>query len=123
VAIIRPFNALRPSPPQAKDVSSVPYDVVNTEEARALANGNAALLQSYLDQMSGRTFRRAIFAKQAARDEPSTSAFAALHAFTRHTFGGAAAGVEALIHDSVPSTVAHARPIARAGIHRNASSP
>jgi len=40
VAIIRPFNALRPSPPQAKDVSSVPYDVVNTEEARALANGN-----------------------------------------------------------------------------------
>jgi uncharacterized protein (DUF1015 family) len=40
VAIIRPFNALRPSPPRAKDVSSVPYDVVNTEEARALADGN-----------------------------------------------------------------------------------
>ena len=40
MAIIRPFNALRPSPPQAKDVSSVPYDVVNTDEARALAKGN-----------------------------------------------------------------------------------
>jgi uncharacterized protein (DUF1015 family) len=40
VAIIRPFNALRPPPTRAKDVSSVPYDVVNTEEARALANGN-----------------------------------------------------------------------------------
>ena len=40
MAIIRPFSALRPSPPQAKDVSSVPYDVVNTEEARALVNGN-----------------------------------------------------------------------------------
>ncbi len=40
MAIIRPFSALRPPPPRAKDVSSVPYDVVNTEEARALANGN-----------------------------------------------------------------------------------
>ena len=40
MAIIRPFTALRPPPERAKDVSSVPYDVVNTEEARALANGN-----------------------------------------------------------------------------------
>ncbi|HEY8226552.1 MAG TPA: DUF1015 family protein [Pyrinomonadaceae bacterium] len=40
VAIIRPFSALRPPPARAKDVSSVPYDVVNTEEARALASGN-----------------------------------------------------------------------------------
>ena len=40
MAIIRPFTALRPPPARAKDVSSVPYDVVNTEEARALANGN-----------------------------------------------------------------------------------
>ena len=40
MAIIRPFSALRPPPNRAKDVSSVPYDVVNTEEARALANGN-----------------------------------------------------------------------------------
>ncbi len=40
MAIIRPFSALRPPPDRAKDVSSVPYDVVNTEEARALAAGN-----------------------------------------------------------------------------------
>jgi uncharacterized protein (DUF1015 family) len=41
VAIIRPFRALRPPRDRAKSVSSVPYDVVNTEEARALAQGNA----------------------------------------------------------------------------------
>ena len=39
MAVIRPFRALRPSPEQAKSVASVPYDVVNTEEARALADG------------------------------------------------------------------------------------
>jgi uncharacterized protein (DUF1015 family) len=40
VAIIRPFRALRPPAERAKLVASVPYDVVNTEEARTLANGN-----------------------------------------------------------------------------------
>jgi len=40
VAIIRPFRALRPTPERAQAVASVPYDVVNTEEARALAQGN-----------------------------------------------------------------------------------
>jgi uncharacterized protein (DUF1015 family) len=40
VAIIRPFNALRPGPERASEVASVPYDVVNTEEAKALAAGN-----------------------------------------------------------------------------------
>jgi uncharacterized protein (DUF1015 family) len=40
VAVIRPFRALRPHPERAESVASVPYDVVNTEEARALANGN-----------------------------------------------------------------------------------
>ncbi len=40
MAIIRPFNALRPAPEHAPEVASVPYDVVNTEEARALASGN-----------------------------------------------------------------------------------
>lgn len=40
MAVIRPFRALRPRPEQAKSVASVPYDVVNTEEARALAKGN-----------------------------------------------------------------------------------
>ncbi len=37
MADIRPFNALRPPAERAADVASVPYDVVNTEEARALA--------------------------------------------------------------------------------------
>src|SRR5262249_49364063 len=40
VAIIKPFRALRPTPEQAAAVAAVPYDVVNTEEARALAGDN-----------------------------------------------------------------------------------
>ena len=40
MATIRPFNALRPPADRADRVASVPYDVVNTEEARALAAGN-----------------------------------------------------------------------------------
>lgn len=35
-----PFRALRPEPAVAFRVASVPYDVVNTDEARALAAGN-----------------------------------------------------------------------------------
>jgi uncharacterized protein (DUF1015 family) len=40
VAVIRPFRALRPEPDRASEVASVPYDVVNTDEARALAANN-----------------------------------------------------------------------------------
>jgi uncharacterized protein (DUF1015 family) len=40
MAIIRPFNALRPAADHAAEVAAVPYDVVNTKEARALASGN-----------------------------------------------------------------------------------
>jgi len=40
MASVHPFRALRPLPEVAARVSSVPYDVVNTEEARALAAGN-----------------------------------------------------------------------------------
>jgi uncharacterized protein (DUF1015 family) len=40
VAVIRPFAALRPPGSRAEQVASVPYDVVNTEEARALAADN-----------------------------------------------------------------------------------
>jgi uncharacterized protein (DUF1015 family) len=40
MAIIRPFKALRPLPSNVAQVSAVPYDVVNTEEARNLAAGN-----------------------------------------------------------------------------------
>ncbi len=37
---IRPFSALRPTPEAASAVAAVPYDVVDTAEARALADGN-----------------------------------------------------------------------------------
>lgn len=40
MAVIRPFRALRPQADRAQLVASVPYDVVNTDEARALADGN-----------------------------------------------------------------------------------
>jgi len=40
MSTIRPFRALRPVPEVAARVSSVPYDVVSTEEARAQAHGN-----------------------------------------------------------------------------------
>lgn len=39
MAVIRPFQALRPPTEKAEAVAAVPYDVVNTEEARALAEG------------------------------------------------------------------------------------
>jgi uncharacterized protein (DUF1015 family) len=37
MAVVRPFRALRPEPGAAAAVAAVPYDVVSTEEARALA--------------------------------------------------------------------------------------
>jgi uncharacterized protein (DUF1015 family) len=40
MAIVRPFNALRPQADRAPQVAAVPYDVVNTEEARSLAADN-----------------------------------------------------------------------------------
>jgi uncharacterized protein (DUF1015 family) len=40
MAGLAPFRALRPSPSAASRVAAVPDDVVNTEEARALAAGN-----------------------------------------------------------------------------------
>src|SRR3982751_2147638 len=40
MASIRPFRALRPAREAAARVSSVPYDVVNTDEARQLASSN-----------------------------------------------------------------------------------
>src|SRR6187399_240435 len=40
MASIHPFRALRPAPGSAAAVSSVPYDVVSTDEARQLASGN-----------------------------------------------------------------------------------
>jgi uncharacterized protein (DUF1015 family) len=40
MATIRPFRALRPTPAVVDRTSAVPYDVVNVEEAAALAAGN-----------------------------------------------------------------------------------
>ena len=40
MAVIRPFKALRPTKEKAQLVASVPYDVVNKEEARQFAEGN-----------------------------------------------------------------------------------
>jgi uncharacterized protein (DUF1015 family) len=40
MACIHPFAALRPAPAVAREVAAVPYDVVSTDEARALAAGN-----------------------------------------------------------------------------------
>ena len=39
MAQLTPFRALRPAPSVASRVASVPYDVVNTAEARAMAQG------------------------------------------------------------------------------------
>ena len=40
MAVIRPFRAVRPDPAAAHRVAAVPYDVVDAEDARALAAGN-----------------------------------------------------------------------------------
>ena len=40
MSVLRPFRAVRPARENAAAVSSVPYDVVSTEEARRLAAGN-----------------------------------------------------------------------------------
>src|SRR4029079_6493383 len=40
MSVIRPFRAVRPGRENAAAVSSVPYDVVSTDEARRIAAGN-----------------------------------------------------------------------------------
>jgi uncharacterized protein (DUF1015 family) len=40
MATLHPFRALRPTPDTAARIAAVPYDVVNTDEARALADNN-----------------------------------------------------------------------------------
>ena len=42
MARLYPFRALRPRPEEAPRIAAVPYDVVNTDEARALADANPA---------------------------------------------------------------------------------
>ena len=40
MATVKPFKAIRPVPGLANKIASLPYDVVNTEEARNLAKDN-----------------------------------------------------------------------------------
>lgn len=40
MATVKPFKAIRPAPGLADKIASLPYDVVNTEEARNLAKDN-----------------------------------------------------------------------------------
>lgn len=40
MATLHPFRAVRPSPELASQIACVPYDVINTKEARVLADGN-----------------------------------------------------------------------------------
>ena len=71
MAALRPFRALRPARESAAAVSSVPYDVVTTEEARALASGNPLsflrVTRSEIDLPAGSDpYSPAVYAK--ARD-------------------------------------------------------
>ncbi|MCL2508336.1 MAG: DUF1015 family protein [Oscillospiraceae bacterium] len=40
MAVFRPFQAIRPLPEFAAEVAALPYDVMNSEEARKMAEGN-----------------------------------------------------------------------------------
>jgi uncharacterized protein (DUF1015 family) len=40
MSVIRPFRAYRPRPEMARDIASFPYDVISSDEARVLAQGN-----------------------------------------------------------------------------------
>ena len=40
MAVVRPFRAVRPAPDKAAQVASLPYDVMNTAEAREYVKGN-----------------------------------------------------------------------------------
>ena len=40
MALVRPFQAVRPTPERAKDVAALPYDVMNSAEAREMVKGN-----------------------------------------------------------------------------------
>lgn len=50
MAIIKPFQSLRPQPELAQQVASRPYDVLNSEEARAEAKDNPFSFYMLLNQ-------------------------------------------------------------------------
>src|SRR6476620_3459992 len=88
MATLHPFRALRPVPAAAAAVAAVPYDVVNVEEARTLADGNPlsflrvsraelelpATTDPYADAVYGRAvqnFARLRSSALVVEDEPS----------------------------------------------------
>ncbi len=78
MAAIHPFRALRPAAGKAAAVSSVPYDVVSTDEARALAGADPLSflhvtrseidLPAETDPYSAQVYERARLNFQALRD-------------------------------------------------------
>src|SRR5471030_928345 len=72
MSALYPFRALRPAPPAASRVASVPYDVVSTEEARAIASKNPLsflhVTRSEIDLPPGTNPYDAIVYDQAVRN-------------------------------------------------------
>ncbi len=79
MAIVRPFRGLRPTPEMAGQVAAPPYDVLNAQEARALAQGNPYTFlrvnkaelefDSGVDPYSEQVYRRAKDNLQRLRDQ------------------------------------------------------
>ena len=79
MSAIYPFAALRPTPKAAASVASVPYDVVSSDEARALASGNPLSflhvsrpeidMAASVDPHSDVAYQRAATAFQALKSE------------------------------------------------------
>jgi uncharacterized protein (DUF1015 family) len=77
VAALLPFRALRPAPSVAARVAAVPYDVVDTDEARALAQGQALsflhVSRAEIDLPAGTNpYSDEVYAKAAANFESLT---------------------------------------------------
>ena len=64
MATVKPFRALRPFPQEAARVAAVPYDVVDTLEARSLAADNPLsflhVSRPEIDLPDGTSGRRAV---------------------------------------------------------------
>jgi uncharacterized protein (DUF1015 family) len=73
MAVVRPFAALRPRPELASRIAAVPYDVVSTEEARALAGDALSFLhvsRAEIDLPPGTDpYADAVYARAAANFE------------------------------------------------------
>ena len=76
MAVLKPFKGFRPPAEHVKEVASRPYDVLNSEEARAEAAGNAgwqprssnAICKGY-EQVRGLLFSRDVLLQKDAKRE------------------------------------------------------